>query len=240
MRKRSGEPRDTWVLDYMHARYFSPHLGRFMSVDPSAQSWDPKRPQSWNRYAYVRGNPLKYVDPDGQVLDTVLDVGFIGYDLFDIGRSLVKGEKVSGSQLLALSADVGAAFLPLVTGAGAAVRAGAHADDVVHGVELARRLGEAGEAAVRASFDIGEKVRIAVPGAQRFRIPDGVNAALKTLSEVKNVKKLSFTSQLRDFVKISKANDLKFVLYVRKDTKFSKPLMEAIERGDIELRFIPE
>jgi len=53
-------------LDYMHARYYSPHLGRFMSVDPSAQSSDPKLPQSWNRYAYVRGNPVKYIDSDGE------------------------------------------------------------------------------------------------------------------------------------------------------------------------------
>jgi len=56
------------LFDYMHARYFSPHLGRFMSVDPSQESFDPKKPQSWNRYAYVRGNPLQYVDPDGRVI----------------------------------------------------------------------------------------------------------------------------------------------------------------------------
>jgi len=72
--KFTGHERDflgtgtTDDLDYMHARYYSPHLGRFMSVDPSKQGWDPKQPQSWNRYAYVRGNPLKYVDPDGRVI----------------------------------------------------------------------------------------------------------------------------------------------------------------------------
>lgn len=37
-----------------------------MSVDPSAQSWDSKLPQSLNRYAYVRGNPVKYIDSDGE------------------------------------------------------------------------------------------------------------------------------------------------------------------------------
>lgn len=37
--------------DYMHARYYNPNLGRFLSVDPVL---DQKRalsnPQSWNRY----------------------------------------------------------------------------------------------------------------------------------------------------------------------------------------------
>jgi hypothetical protein len=38
-----------------------------MSVDPSKQAWEPKDPQTWNRYAYARSNPLKYIDPDGEV-----------------------------------------------------------------------------------------------------------------------------------------------------------------------------
>lgn len=50
-------------LDYMHARHYSPVAGRFVSVD--AMNGASNVPQSWNRYAYVRGNPLKLVDPDG-------------------------------------------------------------------------------------------------------------------------------------------------------------------------------
>jgi len=52
-------------LDYMHARYFSPHLGRFMSVDPITQYDAIRTPQLYNRYSYALGNPLKYLDPDG-------------------------------------------------------------------------------------------------------------------------------------------------------------------------------
>ena len=53
-------------LDYMLARYYSSSLGRFMEVDPSRNGVRPADPQSWNRYAYVRNNPLSAIDPDGQ------------------------------------------------------------------------------------------------------------------------------------------------------------------------------
>jgi len=60
-------------LDYMHARYCSPLLGRFLSVDPGRGS-EPTRPQSWNRYTYTQSNPLKYVDPDGEAVITATAV----------------------------------------------------------------------------------------------------------------------------------------------------------------------
>ena len=52
------------ILDYMHARYFNPILGRFSSID-LASSASPMRPQSWHRYVYTGNNPLAFVDPDG-------------------------------------------------------------------------------------------------------------------------------------------------------------------------------
>lgn len=35
-------------------------------MDPSQESRKPSRPQTWNRYAYARGNPLNRFDPDGR------------------------------------------------------------------------------------------------------------------------------------------------------------------------------
>ncbi len=52
-------------LDYMHARFCSPQLGRFASVDP-ANSHEATQPQSWNRYAYASANPMLRVDPNGK------------------------------------------------------------------------------------------------------------------------------------------------------------------------------
>jgi RHS repeat-associated protein len=62
----TGHEKDSDVLslDYMHARHFWERNGRFMSVDPG-KDWDPKLPQSWNMYSYVRNNPMNAVDPTG-------------------------------------------------------------------------------------------------------------------------------------------------------------------------------
>lgn len=46
----------------MHARYYSPAMVRFLSVDP-IMSAVPANPQSWNRYAYAPNNPMKLTDP---------------------------------------------------------------------------------------------------------------------------------------------------------------------------------
>jgi RHS repeat-associated protein len=71
--KFTGHERDEENLDYMHARYYLPYAGRFLSVDPVLDSVDPSRPQSWNRYAYVLNNPLGNTDPTGKVPCTVSD-----------------------------------------------------------------------------------------------------------------------------------------------------------------------
>jgi RHS repeat-associated protein len=77
--KFTGHERDfnkegqTDDLDYMHARYYGPMMGRFLSVDPRSRYRPMKAPQQWNRYAYALGNPLKFLDPDGEVV-----VGFTG------------------------------------------------------------------------------------------------------------------------------------------------------------------
>jgi RHS repeat-associated protein len=50
-------------LDYMHARHYGLLTGRFTSFDPVGGS--PGTPQSWNRYAYVLGNLVRFIDPEG-------------------------------------------------------------------------------------------------------------------------------------------------------------------------------
>ena len=66
----TGKERDAETgLDFMEARYYSSAQGRFTS--PDVMMGKPEwlvDPQRWNRYAYVRNNPLKYIDPNGEDL----------------------------------------------------------------------------------------------------------------------------------------------------------------------------
>ena len=49
-------------LYYMRARYYDPVVGRFISEDPIGFAG-----RDVNLYAYVSGNPVNYIDPDGTI-----------------------------------------------------------------------------------------------------------------------------------------------------------------------------
>ncbi|WP_248063454.1 RHS repeat-associated core domain-containing protein [Paenibacillus silvae] len=50
-------------LYYMRARYYDPKLKRFLNRD--VIRGDIQDGQTFNRYAYVNGNPVSYIDPLG-------------------------------------------------------------------------------------------------------------------------------------------------------------------------------
>jgi RHS repeat-associated protein len=57
-------------LAYLLARYHSPGLGRFLSVDPAGG--ESASPQTHNAYPYVQSNPLIFSDPRGETVYMVL------------------------------------------------------------------------------------------------------------------------------------------------------------------------
>ena len=92
------------ALHYFEARYYRQTWGRFTQVDP-ASGWQSD-PQSWNRYAYARNNPLKYVDPTGLSYTLCvrgfacqdLDVFWIEMRAMDVldGYNYFRGDHLSG------------------------------------------------------------------------------------------------------------------------------------------------
>ncbi len=135
----------------MHARYCSPYLGRFANVDPALNSAFRMNPQSWNRYSYVENNPVKYIDSDGEILETAWDIANIGIGVVSLVDNVRKGNV--GAALLdtgGIIVDSAAAIAPFVPGgAGTAIKAGRAVDkaaDVVKATSNTRRASNAADA----------------------------------------------------------------------------------------------
>jgi len=73
-------------LDYAMARYYDSTAARFCSADPLGGQLDD--PQTWNRYAYVRNDPINLTDPSGKGFFTWLfDALAILADIFSGGAA---------------------------------------------------------------------------------------------------------------------------------------------------------
>lgn len=159
----AGKERDEETgLYYFGGRYYDPVVGRFVSPDPvslglAAEVMDD--PQQLNAYAYARNNPVSRTDATGYILDTILDVGFIIYDVGALVYDEVANDGRNRTEnLVALGADAAGALIPFATGGGLAARASirgaraiAHTDDaariVSHADDAARALSHSDDAA---------------------------------------------------------------------------------------------
>jgi RHS repeat-associated protein len=135
---------DGHTLDYMHARYDNSSLGRFLSVDPVL---DLERtlpnPQGWNRYSYVRNNPIGNTDPNGKICIPCAAVGALAAVSYESYRQVTSGEPVNNGRLLA-AVGIGAV-------AGATLGAAVEAAPVVYNAALANPAAVATGTSVVAS-----------------------------------------------------------------------------------------
>lgn len=86
-------------LTYLHARYYDPTTGRFISKDPVEGILNV--PQSQNGYGYTHGDPVNQSDPSGEVVETIWDIANVIYD-------------ISQCEWVDLGADTAAMFIPFV------------------------------------------------------------------------------------------------------------------------------
>ena len=63
-------------LDYADQRWYASGVGRFLTADPYVASGGVGSPGSWNRYAFVEGDPGNFNDPTG--LDSAMVSGNCG------------------------------------------------------------------------------------------------------------------------------------------------------------------
>lgn len=115
-------------------------------------------------------------------------------------------------------AEAGLSMVAIVPVVGDVAKVASYADEVADTLKAAARspyaIGRAGEEAVGIT---GPKTRITLPTG-RFRVPDQVDKAAEVVREVKNVARLSYTRQLRDYALWAQQQGYTFELIVRKTT----------------------
>ncbi|UCB57822.1 MAG: hypothetical protein JSV30_04565 [Candidatus Omnitrophota bacterium] len=84
-------------------------MGRFITADTIVQ--DSSDPQSLNRYAYCRNNPIKYVDPSGHFFQIIL--GAIIGAIIGVAVSAATGGDIGKG---AITGAIGGAFFGFVGG----------------------------------------------------------------------------------------------------------------------------
>jgi RHS repeat-associated protein len=90
----NGALTDETGLVYLHARYYAPGSGQFLSGDPIEGKVTDAR--SWNRYGYVSGNPILLKDPGGTK------------ECLECGEGGGPGGVIGGSYVNAIGAGVAA------------------------------------------------------------------------------------------------------------------------------------
>jgi RHS repeat-associated protein len=149
-RKFTGKERDRESgLDYFGARYYVSRVGRFTTIDP-VYTWSENLadPQRWNRYAYGRNNPLRYVDPDGRAIETPWDALNVGIGAASLASNVAAANWGNAAlDAAGLVYDVAATVVPgLPGGAGTTIKTARAADRLADAVKAGDKASDAANA----------------------------------------------------------------------------------------------
>ncbi len=252
-------------LYYFRSRYYDPSIGRFASADPiglagglnpftlgdgdAVNHSDPSGlcyGYELQRLFYEQSAENEWVvheqcmDPKvGRWYDervTILGHGRARFRGHTAGYGSFSGAEAEAvlrgvyPATLMTAADAIAAYGDAVDGTGGAGPAVASLATMT----AFAKVGRAGEDFIKAGgWKIGNRGYFVVN--MRKRVSDGLTEDV--LSEIKNVRRLSLTLQLRDYLKYAEENELIMQVFVREGegTVLSKALLELEEKGAIKI-----
>lgn len=125
------------------SRMLSPMLMRFMSIDPLCEKYYSTSP-----YAYCANNPVRYVDPTGNYVESAWDIASLAMGVKSFVDN-VKGGNVLGAVVdgVGIVLDAAATALPVVPGgAGAAIKGVRAIDKAVDVAKTADKAVDTGKA----------------------------------------------------------------------------------------------
>ena len=233
---------------YLNSRYYNPKMGRFISADDINNLGVEGDVLSHNLYIYCLNNPVNRTDAQGEwsipnwakiAIGAVALAGAVALTVATGGGAAaiaVGVAKVVGSVALSTAVSAGAGYLKngkqgaidgacngFMLGSLSALGGAAFKYAKVHSATTGspNSMGKAGER--MAGIDQSAKEPIQING--RTRIPDALTDT--TLTEVKNVKYISNTQQLRDFAAFANDTGRSLELWVRPTTSIAKTVIDA-------------
>ena len=193
-------------------------------------------------FAYCLNNPVNMADDDGTVAwwiaaavtGAAWDAAFYcveaaitgNFSWKGLGKAALKGA-VTGLAFGAVGKIAGKAVKAVKT-AKSAKRA---AKAVKYTTGTPNKVGQIGEKLAKI---VKNNTKYKING--RWRIPDGTTS--KFVQEVKNVKSLSLTSQLKDSIQLASSMGKRLQLFIRPNTYLSGPLRQAIRRYNVKITYL--
>jgi RHS repeat-associated protein len=101
-----GVMTDSNGLYYMRARFYSPEIRRFVNQDILLGKITDG--QSLNRYAYVTGNPVSFIDPEGLLAGWIVALGIIdaGFILYETYSFFTEPQEVTVNDVALFAVEV--------------------------------------------------------------------------------------------------------------------------------------
>ena len=199
------------------ARWYDPVLARWHAIDPLANETPCVSP-----YAYCGCDPINRVDPDGKIWETIWDAANLIYDVGAAIHNHIKGDhEVAKGHWGDAAVDLVATAIPVVPAG--ATKIGRGASSSLKAMERGRvsekrvlkSIGEAKNTIKKDAKIDGKYIKV---------IPDAINDT--HFIEIKDVKRLSNTRQLRAELQAAKREGKQFKIITGEKTQISNKILD--------------